>query len=257
LTAVPSPAQGSRILIKPSFAGLQEKISFGLSYRGLNKAYHGHGPLRVTVGLEDLNTGDPVMGARLPWVTIVNFCGFSPRQISAGIALKPTKGLTLASEITWKGWSEYRTYLDLWPIPEFEDTYTYRGGSEYTWYPAFSLRILKSITRICLRAGYYYEPSPVQTLDPGYVYLNIPSDNIFDSDLDVFSLGFCLTLAGETMEHEIELFSQYHHLRPYTRMTFIDSIYAYQYNIPPRDEYFPVEISGKAWAIGGGYTIRF
>jgi len=255
------------ILIKPPVSDLQDKLSVGISYRGENKAHHGKGPLAQIIGNElpgtDEFTGypqpmtDALFAIVVPPVNIVNLVSFAPRQITLGLAFKMTDDLTLAYDMTWKQYSRFKTVLSLPPIPSFDDTYTHRFGAEYAWHPEFQVMILKSISKICFRGGYYHEPTPVQELPPVYVAQRLESDNIFDADLDVFSTGMCITFIGKTMEHDLEFFFQYHHLSSYERQSYIDGIYAYENGISPRDEYIDAEISGYIWAIGAGYTIRF
>ena len=236
------------ILIKPPFAGLEDKLALGVSYRGENKAHTGKGPLNQVIGMEDEN-GEPISGIYYPPVLTINLISFAPRQVTVGLAAKPLDGLTLAYDMTWKSWSRYETYLEQAPNPAFEDTYTHRVGAEYVWRPAFPARFLEKISKVCLRAGYYFEPTPVQDV--------IGPDNIYDSDQDVVSAGLCLTLSGKTMEHDFEFFYQYHHFRDVSRLAFIDAVYAYLNDIDIRDAYVPVEFGGNVWAIGACYTIRF
>jgi len=237
------------ILIKPPWEGLRDRVSLGLCYRGENKNHHGKGPLTQYVGEEDDN-GEPVSGIAYPVATTINLISFCPRQISAGLALRPFSHATLSYDLTWKEYSTYRTYLELPPDPPFSDTFTHRLGLEYVFaLDKDSPWILKHLSRICLRGGYYYEPTPVPN--------RAGKDNIFDSDQDVFSTGLTVTVPDKTMEHDFELLLQVHRFRPRSRAAFIDGVYAYQHGIPIRDQFIPVEFGGTVWLLGANYTMRF
>jgi long-chain fatty acid transport protein len=265
------------VLAKPPVPILKDlDLSLGVSFRGENKSHNGKGPLNQVIGEENVY-GDPIFGIYYPPVLTINLVSFAPRQVTGGLAFKPSKQLleildwpipvvwTLSYDMTWKQWSQYETYLEQKPFPAFDDTFTQRVGTEFAWMPSFSPRFLRMIRKICFRGGYYYEPTPVRHLEwdsPLVRRLSqgqIPADNIFDADLDVFSLGLCVTLAGKKMEHDLEFFTQYHHLRDYTTAAYMDSVYAFQNHLPVtvRDDYIPVEIGGSVWSIGGSYTIRF
>ncbi|MEW6442246.1 MAG: outer membrane protein transport protein [bacterium] len=236
------------LLIKPPTIGWRDKLSLGVSFRGENKAHHGKGPLNQVIGVEDEN-GEPVSGIFYPPSLTINLVSFAPKQLTAGLAIRPFEGWTIAYDMTWKDWSSYQTYLEQAPSPPFEDTFTHRAGVEYAWQPAFSVRVLDRIRQVCFRGGYYFEPTPVQDL--------IGTDNIFDSDQDVFSAGLSLTLDGKTMQHSLDIFSQYHHFHSESRMAYIDAVYAYLNGLDIRDTYVPVEFGGDVWSVGGSYTIRF
>jgi len=238
------------ILVKPPFLGLQDKVALGVSFRGENKNHHGKGPLYQVIG-EESAAGDPLFGIYYPPALTINLVSFAPRQVTVGLCVRPLGGLTLSYDMTWKEWSRYLNYLELTPDPPLVDTFTHRAGAEYIW--AFRKKekgVFKVLRHVAFRGGYYYEPTPVQNEMIGI-------DNIFDSDQDVFSAGFCVTLAGKTMEHDLEFFYQLHHFHDVSRMAYIDSVYAYLNDIPLRDAYVPVEFGGDAWAVGGAYTMRF
>ncbi len=239
-------------------------------------SHNGKGPLNQVIGEEDIY-GDPTFGIFYPPVLTINLVSFAPRQVTAGIAIKPAKKLmelldwelplawTLSYDMTWKEWSRYKTYIEQEPFPAFDDTFTHRFGTELAWMTDFSPKFLNKIRKISFRAGYYYEPTPVDHLKLGSPLVRLlseqglPADNIFDADLDVFSVGLCITLGGKTIEHNLEFFYQYHHLRDYTTAAYIDSVYAFQNNLPTsvRDNYIPAVVGGSVWSIGGAYTIRF
>ncbi len=116
---------------------------------------------------------------------------FSPRQISLGVAYDPIEKLTIAVDLTWIDWSEYKPPFAIAEFivfgnppdksknidPDFKDTYNPKLGVEYHLYDFLDLRV-----------GYTFEPSPVpdKTLKG--------TSNILDSHTQIFSGGFGLYL---------------------------------------------------------------
>jgi len=210
------------------------------------------------VGIEN-PYGEPIIGFFLPVVQNINLSGFSPRQASLGLALKvplPVH-LTLAYDLTWKQYSLYQTNREVSPVPLFHDTFTSRIGADLAFNPGFSVSFLDKMSVVSLRLGYYFEPTPVEVPSTADVQNNIPSDNIFDSDLDVFSIGLCIIFETTNFGHVLQGVYQYQHLRHQQRMAFIDSVYAHFNNISILDRYIPVEIGGNVWSIGCTYTLQF
>ena len=265
------------LLTKPPIPFVKDlEFALGVSFRNEIKSHNGKGPLNQTIGYEDA-FGDPVFAIRYPSVMTINLVSFCPRQITLGLAVKPAAKImealnwnipviwTLSYDLTWKQWSQYETYLEEEPFPLFHDTFTNRVGTEVAWYPLWTSSVWNKVGKICFRGGYYFEPTPVEHLVPGSPLVielsenGLPADNIFDSDLDVFSVGLCVTLVGKHMEHDLEMFYQFQHLRSYNTVAYIDSVYAYLNELPTgvRDNYIPAEIGGSVWAIGGSYTMRF
>lgn len=236
------------LLVKPPWKGLRDRCALGVSFRGENKGHHGKGPLNQVIGVEDEN-GEPISGIYYPPSLTINLISFAPRQLTFGLAARPLEHLTLAYDMTWKSWSRYQTYLEQAPDPAFDDTFTHRLGAEYAWKPDVSWPLLRNVSMLRLRAGYSFEPTPVQD--------RLGADNIFDSNQDVFSGGLCVTLLGKTLAHDFEFFYQYHRFREDSRQAFIDAVYGYLNGIDVRDDYIPVEFGGNVWAIGASYTIRF
>jgi len=243
------------ILIRPPVSSLQDRLSLGVSFRGRNEAHPGKGIIRQHVGFEDAH-GEPIPIIAFPYPDHfnMNLVTFVPLQITVGVGVKPVKGLTLAYDMTFKKFSSYHTYLELLPDPPWHDTYTHRFGVEYGFAPGFRSRFLKRIREICLRAGYYFEPTPVEEFDPTP---NLPNNNIYDSDQDVYSAGLSITLGSKKGgEHVFELFYQHHHFHKRSRYAYIDNIYAFM-NRLDRTGYMQVDIGGYVWAVGGSYTLRF
>jgi len=99
---------------------------------------------------------------------------WNPQQVSAGAAFSPLRSLWVALDLTWADWSDYVDAMWYVPRPRFTDTFIPRLGVEY------GLR-----SGIRLRAGYFFQPSPVpeQTL----------ASNYLDNDKHVVSTGIGYT----------------------------------------------------------------
>ena len=229
------------LLVKPPVKSLQDRMSLGVSWRDASKSHHGRGPLIANIGYEDPNVpGKPTTGwSDFVETTLTSIVGYQPQQLTIGLAGEPIKGLSLAVDVTWKEYSEYVTYLDVKPIPPFEDTFVPRFGVEYAFDPGFSSRWLEWMSLISIRAGYYFEPTPVTTADQGH--------NIFDTDQDVVSTGFQIdfpTLQGRILS-SIEAYFQYHILRD-------------RHITNDEDPFFgPADLGGHVINVGGTITTRF
>ncbi len=128
--------------IKPS-----EKVSMGLTYRSkvLFKARNGKA---------DINDAP----AYFPQADAFKATLPMPAELSMGISLKPVEKLTLAFDLNQTYWSVYKS-LDIdfqTRLPDnrmpknWNDTWTYRFGMQYDW-----------SEKLSLRAGYYYDQSPI------------------------------------------------------------------------------------------------
>ncbi len=137
---------------------------------------------------------------------------FSPRQIALGVAYDLMEKLTVAADLTWIDWSEYKPPFAIVEgvvlgvpkkskniDPDFKDTFNPKLGAEYHLYDFLDLR-----------AGYSFEPSPVpdETLKG--------TSNILDSHTHIFSGGFGLYL-GELCDI------------PFLRILRIDSHFQFIY----------------------------
>lgn len=228
------------LLFKPPVKSLQDKLSLGISWRKESKSHHARGPLIANIGIEDPD-GEPT---EIGWrdfvsTTLSSTVGFSPQQWTVGLAGQPMKGLSLAVDVTWKEYSEYVTYGDEKPDPPFEDTIVPRFGVEYAFEPGLSSRWLRWMAIIAIRAGYYFEPTPVTSADK--------SHNIFDTDQDVVSTGFQIDfpmMQGRILS-SIEAYFQYHLLR--------------DRHIENDDDPFfgPADLGGHVINVGGTLTTRF
>ncbi len=228
------------LLFKPPVKSLQDRLSLGISWRKESKSHHARGPLIVNVGIEDPD-GEPT---EIGWrnfvsTTLSSIVGFQPQQLTVGLAGQPTKRLSLAVDVTWKEYSEYVTYGDVKPDPPFEDTIVPRFGVEYAFDPSFSSRWLSWMALIAIRAGYYFEPTPVPSADK--------SHNIFDTDQDVVSTGFQIDfpiMRGRILS-SIEAYFQYHLLRDRHIKNDEDSFFG------------PADLGGHVINFGGTLTTRF
>jgi hypothetical protein len=93
--------------------------------------------------------------------------------------------------------------------------------------------------RIAVRAGYYFEPTPVPTADK--------SHNIFDTDQDVISTGFQIdfpVMQGRILS-SMEAYFQYHNLRDRRIENDEDPFFG------------PADLSGNVIHFGGSITTRF
>jgi hypothetical protein len=230
------------LLVKMPVKSLQDRMSLGVSWRAKTKSHHGRGPLVANVGIEDPDVpGKPTEAGWSDFVDtmLTSIVGFQPQQLTIGLAGEPIQGLSLGVDVTWKEYSEYVTYLDVKPIPPFEDTFVPRFGAEYAFDPGFSSRWLEWMSLISIRAGYYFEPTPVTTIDKGH--------NIFDTDQDVFSTGFQIDfpfMQGRILS-SIEAYFQYHILRD-------------RHVKNDEDPYFgPADLGGHVVNFGGTLTTRF
>jgi long-chain fatty acid transport protein len=230
------------LLFKPPVKSLQDRLSFGISWRKESKSHHARGQLIANIGIEDPDV--PGKPTEIGWSDFVNttlssIVGFSPQQLTFGLAGEPIEGLSLALDVTWKEYSEYVTYYDVKPDPPFENTVVPRLGVEYAFDPGFSSRWLSWMALIAIRAGYYFEPTPVPSADK--------SHNIFDTDQDVVSTGFQIDfpiMQGRILS-SIEAYFQYHLLRD-------------RYIKNDEDPFFgPADLGGHVINVGGTLTTRF
>ncbi|WP_242926142.1 OmpP1/FadL family transporter [Pontibacter vulgaris] len=159
-----------------------EKISLGLSYRSQVDVNVEEGDATFTVPASlDARFPDTKFEATLPL----------PATLTLGIGIKPTDKLTLAIDVNRVEWSAYKSLRFDYeepvsrPAPEglvsenarnYEDSYIYRIGAEY-----------KATDALALRAGAYYDSSPVQD---GYLTPETP-----DADARGVSVGLGYNLS--------------------------------------------------------------
>lgn len=228
------------ILLRPPMRAWRDKLAFGVSWRRGQKVHHARGPLIVSIGFENPDVpGDPLFG--IPFITtpLGGIVGFQPTQVTFGLSAVPVSGLTIAADVTWKDYSKYVDYLDQRPDPPFVDTWVPRIGLEYAFNPGLCHRWLQWMEAFRFRFGYYFEPTPVPSIDKAH--------NIFDTDQDVFStgIGFDFRSRGGRLLHSVEAYYQHHHLRT-------------RYVSNAEDNYFgPATLYGHVWSAGVTMTTAF
>ena len=94
---------------------------------------------------------------------------------------------------------------------------------------------------IAVRAGYFFEPTPVPGED------DVRHRNIFDTDTDVVSTGlqFDFSSWGGWLRHSLEGYYQIHLLRKRVLSKEGDPWFG------------PAHLSGKVWSFGVSLTTRF
>ena len=117
------------------------------------------------------------------------------------------------------------------------------GGplAAYAFVPNLSSRWLRRIELVAIRAGYFFEPTPVPSEDDIY------HRNIFDADMDVVSTGlqFDFSTWDGWLQHSVEAYYQIHLLRE-------------RYIPKEEDLWFgAAEISGHVWSFGASFTTSF
>lgn len=110
---------------------------------------------------------------------------------------------------------------------------------EYAFDPECIGKWLAWMDLLALRFGYYYEPTPISTIDGPH--------NILDTDQDVFSTGLQFdfySFQGRLL-HNFECYFQYHHLRN----RHVSNV---------NDDFFgSAELSGNVWSTGLTLTTQF
>ncbi len=225
------------LLLKPRVAAFREKLSVGFSYRGQGKAFHGTGDQSTSIYW----VADPDNIQFLvqdPVAPVIDLLGFNPKQMTGALAFVPFGGLTIAVDLTWKEFSEFRFFWDLPPDPPFKDVWVPRLGLRYTLQPGFETGYLKKISELTLLAGYYFEPSPVPDM-------NGPM-NILDSDQNVASAGFNLKYNVRWAEQVIlHAYFQIHLFQKKTIENDEDPIFG------------PIAIGGEVWTCGAALSVVY
>ena len=173
-----------------------------------------------------------------PGGRVVDHVGFTPEQLTGGIAFRLLERLILAVDLTWKWYSAFTFFWDLPSDPPFKDVWVPRVGVVYTFDPGLQGKSLKKLNEISLLAGYYHEPSPVPDMSGRM--------NILDADQSVVSGGIGLSYNADWVEEvKLETFFQAH--------LFEDNVVAND-----RDPlYGPISVGGQVWALGLALTIVY
>lgn len=165
------------VMIKPPFWGLQDKVRLGFSWRDKISSIDGEGVVQnfatIEIGGRRIRLPDPTI------IQISALAGWSPQQITGGIAVMPVPGLTVTADLLWKQWSRWRNFNNFKPEPQFRDTVHVRSGLEYVMPTDVPF-----LHEVALRGGYYFEPTPTPRQDG-------PS-NFLDNDKHVVSGGLGL-----------------------------------------------------------------
>ena len=177
------------VQIRWPFGVLKDRLRIGVSYRGKLDGYYGTGRTSVDV-LIAVPGEDPILIIKDPGGRTVDYIGFSPEQVTGGIALGPVQNLLLAFDLTWKRYSAFHFFWDLVPFDKvngitvknpFKDVWVPRVGIQYALPLDIAGKFGERFETLSLRTGYYYEPSPVPDM-------NGPM-NILDADQHVVSAG--------------------------------------------------------------------
>lgn len=171
------------ILVRPPMASLRDKVSLGLSYRGKIWGFYGTGLTSVDIVIERPNK-PPILLYHDPGGRTIDYIGFTPQQVTGGIALKPSGKFTASFDLTWKDYSAFHFFWDMPPDPPFVDVWVPRVGLAYRFDPEFEGKYPGRFEAIEVMAGYYRETSPVPDM-------NGPM-NIFDADQNVVSGGVAI-----------------------------------------------------------------
>jgi len=167
------------VLFKPPVFGLEKRLSLGVTYRRELDGFYGTG--RTDAPLAALSDeGNVVILFPLTAYT-VDYIGYNPAQVAAGMALRLFKGTIISADLTWKDYSKFKFFWGLAPDPRFKDTWIPRVGIEHAFHPGFKMKFLRKIDKLKVQGGYYYEPSPVPDMNGAM--------NILDSDMHVVSAG--------------------------------------------------------------------
>jgi long-chain fatty acid transport protein len=177
-------------------------LDLGASYRGeyvfrFAQTFAIHGDVGAPMG-------DPVVKDGFFALDSVALDLFQPEQWSLGFALRVTRRLLVAGDVTYERWSRFEnpsaqikidydlgSFNDMvhippsppLPAPGFHDVFVPRVGLE--WRAARTRH-----TTWDARAGYAYEPTPV----PEQRY----ESNFVDNDKHTFSVGLGVAIAGVT-----------------------------------------------------------
>lgn len=226
------------LLFSPPWRGSRGKLSLGLSFRGEMKSFHGKGPLTQAFGFEtEEGKVDPDRFLFvIPEVQVINLVSFNPRQLTVGAAWRLRGVFSLSCDVTWKDYSDFEYFLEEKPSPAFKDTIVPRAGAEYVLRPEFLSVGTGAIKTLSVRAGYYYEPSPVGDMSGPF--------NILDSDQHVLSAGFGVDFHAWGVDHMLEGFFQVHLLNRMNIRNDEDTLFG------------PIEVDGEIYSFGVSYMMK-
>ena len=167
------PVLGAMFLIPAH--GRSDGVRVGMAWHDEVTTLDGSGEFTNVVRITLSETGEQI---EVPKTTVDmhQLTGFSPMSATLGFAWKPTDAVTVTADGIWRNWSAWLTGAENKPSPPFLDTYHARLGFQH----AFDID-WEWVFGITARAGYYYEPSPTQSMN-GYM-------NILDPDKHVAATG--------------------------------------------------------------------
>jgi long-chain fatty acid transport protein len=155
--------------------GRDDYLQLGLVWRDEVYTIDGSGEVTSVTRIVFEKTGETIT---VPNTTFAlhQLSGYSPMQFTAALGWNVTPRVHLAVDGIWKRWSMWLDGDENQPNPPFKDTFQVRLGYEqetqinWAW-----------IHDLIVRAGYYYEPSPVPDMNGRM--------NILDPDKHVGSVG--------------------------------------------------------------------
>lgn len=148
---------------------ISEKVSIGASYRSKIQMKVKEGNADLTYANRQVEDVMGMLGQISPALSIPKYNQGTfraelplPSNLTAGVSYRPTEKLELALDLQWVGWSSYdslnvhfnETELGIAPIlaeKDYKNTFIARVGAEYKVYD-----------RLDLRAGVYYDQSPIR-----------------------------------------------------------------------------------------------
>jgi long-subunit fatty acid transport protein len=178
----------------------------------------------------------------------VDHIGWTPAQLTGGIAVKPFQGFSLSADLTWKEYSAFTFFWDMPPFDRdesgmkykypFNDVWVPRVGLEYAFDPGLKKKWIRKLREISFRSGYYWEPTPVPEMSGPM--------NILDSDKHVVSGGIGFVYDADwTGLVKLDTFFQVHLLKD-------------NYIPNDRDPLFPgVTVGGQVWNMGISLAIVY
>ena len=184
------------ILVQIPDANLPDFCSIGLIWRDEVFAIDGNGHANNTTHF-DLD-GTVITGPPVP-TEILTLTGWTPMQVIAGIAFRPTKESVVTGDVLWKQWERWRTFFDRSPTPRFKNTWNARFGAEYIF--GLENPVLQSVAA---RAGLYREFSPVPDqngqsnyLDPDKWVVTAGFDSAWMDRFDFFRMPVHFEMSGQ------------------------------------------------------------
>lgn len=144
----------------------------------------GSGEVTAVTRIEFEETGE-VLQVPMTTFALHQLSGYSPMSITLAACLNPTANIHLTADGIWRRWSKWLDGDENLPTPRFNDTYHARFGYEHLTTIEWSW-----IRDLIVRAGYYYEPSPVEDMNGRM--------NILDPDKHVGSVGLGFLFSDPT-----------------------------------------------------------